>query len=931
MGADFSAKISRFREILDDDSCLDDTTLTRAVYSTDASIYRVVPGIVARPRSRAELINVVRAALKAKLPITGRGAGTSCAGNAVGNGLVIDMSRHLNQIHEIDEISGTAVIDPGVVQSQLQIAAKPFGLRFGPDPSTSNRCTIGGMIGNNACGPRAMGYGRTSDNIVELEVITGNGELVTLTNSGINGEIGKKLDALVNANLALIRTQFANFGRQISGYSLEHLLPEKGFDVANFFAGTEGTLGIVTQAKVRLVADKPVKITVALGYPTMALGADDMPILRKFHPSACEGMDSRLSNLVAERIGAHAVPKLPHGEAWIFIELVGEDRTELIERANRLVAASNCQDGWVVEDEEAAKKLWAIRSDAAGLAGVALEKQAYPGWEDSAVPPDRLGAYLRDFEDLLEQHNLHGLPYGHFGDGCLHCRIDFPLTEADGSKRFREFILAAGDLVAKYGGSMSGEHGDGRARSELLPKMYSAEAIQLFGQVKQLFDPNNLLNPGVLVDPLPLDQDIRYHQPPLRIRRPDFAAAVHRCTGVGKCLSDTSTSGNLMCPSFQATHDQRDSTRGRARVLQEMINGRLITGGWRAKEVKEALEYCLACKGCRRDCPTGVDMAWFKSIVLDEAYHSRIRPINHYSLGWLPRWSRLVTTLRIGWLANFILQTPGLKHLVRAIAGVDQRRDLPRFRPGKPAKQLTHPKLENGRKIAVWVDSFSDSFEGNQLAALLLVLIDAGYDPQVIQPNACCGLTWITTGQLDGARRHLKNALTILEPIAAEMPIVGMEPSCLAVWRSDAAELLPNDNRVEKVAQQIHTLAEILVDTDGWQAPDLSGTKVIAQPHCHQSSVLGWEADAKVLEATGAKVIKLNGCCGLAGNFGVERGHYEISVKVAQNELLPAIDACGSQAIVLSDGFSCRKQVGDLSDNLAMTLAQLLVSNRHLS
>ncbi|GAA2183317.1 FAD-binding and (Fe-S)-binding domain-containing protein [Brooklawnia cerclae] len=928
-----SQTLASFRDLLPDDSCLDESTLARALYSSDASIYRVVPQVVARPRSTDELITVVRAALKAGLPITGRGAGTSCAGNAVGPGLVIDMGRYLGHVLSVDAEAGTAVVEPGVVQSSLQAAVQPHGWRYGPDPSTSNRCTIGGMIGNNACGPRALGYGRSADNIVELEVVTGTGELVTLR-PGLRGGVFDQLRTLVDANLATIRKEFGQFSRQVSGYSLEHLLPEHGFDVASFFAGTEGTLGIITRATVRLVRDAPLKTTVALGYPTMADGADAMPRLLPFKPTACEGMDRRLSNVVAERLGPRSVPDLPVGDAWLFIELVGDDASEIAGRAQGLVEASGATEGWVVDDPAQAARLWGIRSDAAGLAAVALEKRAHAGWEDSAVPPARLGAYLRDFEANLERFGLHGLPYGHFGDGCVHCRIDFPLDSEGGTKVLHDFMVEAGKLAAKYGGSMSGEHGDGRARSELLPLMYSPGALRLFGAVKQLFDPGNLLNPGVLVDPDPLAERVRIADArlsPLSLAAPGFASDVHRCTGVGKCLANTTRSGAVMCPSFQATRNEKDSTRGRSRVLQEMVNGTLVSGGWRSPEVAEALELCLACKGCRHDCPTGTDMAAYKSRVLYERHKGRPRPLSHYALGWLPRWGRLLTKLRLGWLANLGTQTPGLKHVIRAVAGVDQRRPMPRFRSGRAASHEhgERPRTSPTRgPVAVWVDSFTDAFAGGQLAALVKLLVSVGYDPRIITQDACCGLTWITTGQLDGARRQLRHALDVLTPIATEgIPIVGMEPSCMAVWRSDAAELLPDDSRVQLVAGGIHTLAELLGSLDDWTPPDLAGHTIVAQPHCHHSSVLGWDADARLLARTGADVVTLGGCCGLAGNFGVERGHYEVSVKVAEHDLLPAIRAAGPDAIVLADGFSCRKQVADLEGRQAITLAQLLASH----
>ncbi len=950
--------------------CTDTSSLTRAVYSTDASIYRVVPQVVAHPRTTEELLTVARAALRVGLPIVARGAGTSCAGNAVGEGLVIDVARHLNAIGTIDPEARTAVVQPGVVQETLQKAVRPHGLRFGPDPSTSTRCTIGGMIGNNACGPRALGYGRSADNVVALEILTGTGELIRLGEGGtIDAAPLPALRDLVGANLGTVRTEFGHFSRQVSGYSMEHLLPEKGFDVARFLSGTEGTLGIITSATVRLVSDAPISLTLALGYPTMPEAADAMPAILPFKPVACEGMDRRIYDVVVRKHGAGSVPDLPRGDGWIFIELVGEDAAEVRSRADGLIAACGALEGWIVDDAATAKALWKIRADGAGLAGVSLDNPAWPGWEDAAVPPERLGDYLRAFDALLTEHGLQGLPYGHFGDGCVHCRIDFPLERAGGPAAYRAFVEEAAALAASFGGSMSGEHGDGRARSALLPAMYSPEAISLFGQVKELFDPKNLLNPGVLVDPVPVEADIRIAATltsPLRTEAPEFVQAVHQCTGVGKCLADSTAGGGVMCPSFQATRDEKDSTRGRARVLQEMVNGSLISEGWRSPEVAEALDLCLSCKGCSSDCPTGIDMPSYKSRVLYESYKGRKRPNSHYAMGWLPRWGRMVTAVPgVGAIANLGTQLPGLKHVVRWAAGVDQRRPMPEFRvagsarkefakPGaaRPSKEFaTAPRQARGTSgdsttsaeptitsaelveaprgdVVIWVDSFTDAFVGNQLAGLVQTLVNAGFEPRVLQENACCGLTWITTGQLDGAKKQLRNALDVLHPIVASgVPIVGMEPSCMAVWRSDAKELLHDDPRVADVAAGIHTLAELLGTVDDFEVPDLSGHTIIAQPHCHHASVLGWKADAALLAKTGAEVITLGGCCGLAGNFGVEKGHYEVSVKVAEHDLLPALKA-HPDAIVLADGFSCRKQVKDLEARDAMTLGELLAAHR---
>ncbi len=913
---------------------LDTSTLTRALYASDASIYRVVPQAVAHPRTTDELVEIVRDALDTGLSVTTRGAGTSCAGNAVGEGLVVDTARHLNRILDIDPDARTATVEPGVVQSVLQQAAAPFGLRFGPDPSTANRCTIGGMIGNNACGPRALGYGRTSDNVVSLDVLTGTGELLTLTRGEPMKRLLPQLVEVVDAGLGPIRTQYGHFSRQVSGYSLEQLLPERGFDVARFLAGTEGTLAVVVRATVRLVADAPVKAMIALGYPSMPEAADAMPRILPYRPTACEGLDRRIVEVVEQRKGAASVPDLPRGDGWLFLEVVGDDPAEVDARAHALLADSGCLHGLVVGDPTQATALWRIRADGAGIAGVALDRPAYAGWEDAAVPPENLGAYLRDFDSLLAEHRLHGLPYGHFGDGCLHCRIDFPFDREGGAADYRRFVEDAAALVAHHGGSISGEHGDGRARSALLPAMYTPEALKLFGQVKQVFDPHNLLNPGVLVDPRPVDADVRVAatvHSPLRLADPEFVREVHQCTGVGKCLADTTAAGGVMCPSFQATRNDKDSTRGRAHVLQEMVNGSLITKGWRSPEVHEALDLCLACKGCRRDCPTGIDMAAYKSRVLYESFRRRLRPLSHYALGWLPRWGRMVTGVPgLGFLANLGTQTPGLQHLVRGLAGVDQRRPMPKFRTrGSARREFRHQEPGTGTPVAVWVDSFSDSFVGTQTAALVTVLADAGYAPRVLQEPVCCGLTWITTGQLDGARDHLRKAVEVLAPLAeAGIPIVGLEPSCMAVWRSDAPELLPDDPRVAAVAAATTTLAELLGRTRGYEPPRLDGHTIVAQPHCHHASVLGWAADAALLARTGADVVTLGGCCGLAGNFGVERGHFEVSVKVAEHDLLPAVEKAGPDAIVLADGFSCRKQLADLTGRQALTLAQLLAAHR---
>ncbi len=916
---------------------VDDSGLARALYSSDGSLYRVLPRAVVRPRHPDEIEATLAVCREQGVPLTARGAGTSIAGNAVGPGVVVDTSRYLARVHAVDPDTRTATVDPGVVQAALQTAARPHGLRFGPDPSTHNRCTIGGMIGNNACGSRALGYGRTSDNVVGLDVVTGAGQRLRLGPDGASsGGVLDRLQDLVDGELAAIRTDLGRFGRQVSGYSLEHLLPERGFDVARALVGSEGTLAVVLGATVRLVADAPFRGLVVLGYPSMADAADATPALLPHEPTAVEGLDQRIVQRLRD-VPAAVVPDLPRGDGWLIVELTGDTVAEIEAKARGVLADAGALDTLVVTDPAEAAAIWRIREDGAGLAARTHDgRPAHAGWEDAAVPVRQLGAYLREFEALLDGHGLQGVPYGHFGDGCVHVRIDFPLGRGEdrGREAYRAFVTDAATLVARYGGSVSGEHGDGRARSELLSHMYSPHVLGLFERVKGLFDPADVLNPGVLVRPARVEDDIRVAAAPrhttglaLAYRHDggDFSAAVHRCTGVGKCRADLQAAGGVMCPSWPATREEKDTTRGRARVLQEMLAPGGPVRDWRSPEVHDALDLCLSCKGCSRDCPTGVDMASYKAEVLHQSYRRRLRPRSHYLLGRLPMWADLAA--RAPRLVNAVMRSRLGGRLAKWGAGVDQRRDLPAFARRTFRRQWTpRPPTGpgDGAPVALWVDSFTDHFAPEVAHAAVRVLEAAGYRVQVPDDDTCCGLTWITTGQLDTAKRILGETVRRLAPLVdAGIPVVGLEPSCTAALRSDAVELL-DDPAAARVAAGTRTLAELLTATEGWTPPSLAGVEVVAQPHCHHHAVMGWAADERLLRAAGATVTRLGGCCGLAGNWGVERGHHDVSVAIAEQQLLPAVRAAGPDAVVLADGFSCRTQLDSLADRPGRHLAELL-------
>lgn len=960
-----------------------DSTLTRAQYSTDAGNYRIVPQAIAFPRSDADVIALHRICRDWGIPITMRGAGTSCAGNAIGPGVVLDTSRHLNRILDIDPEARTARVEPGVILSDLQAAAAPHGLRFGPDPSTQNRCTIGGMIGNNACGPHAVAYGRTSDNVLSLQAIDGLGRHFTAGAGPEALQVIPQLRQLIDNNLGIIRPNLGRFHRQVSGYSLEHLTPEAGRNLAAALVGTEGTLASFTSATLKLVPRTAAPVLVVLGYASMPDAADAVPTLLLHQPLAVEGLDARLVEVVRKHRGPGAVPDLPPGNGWLMVEVGGEDEANALAAAQALAADAGTNAVAIYPPGAQAAALWRIRADGAGLGGrtPGANEQAWPGWEDAAVPPERLGNYLRDFDSLMKDHAVDGLVYGHFGEGCVHVRLDLPLGSGAGVPRARAFLEDAADLVASYGGSLSGEHGDGRARSELLPRMYPPELIKVFGQVKKLFDPDNLLNPGVLVAPDALDDHLRRpfarSSPALTGEQAgfafeddqgDFTTAVHRCTGVGKCRADNHGAGGFMCPSFQATQSESEATRGRARVLQEATNGNLITG-WDAPEVMEVLDLCLACKACSTDCPAGVDMARYRSEILHRKYQGKLRPRTHYLLGMLPRWTRLLARVRgLPLLANVALAVPPLRWIVFKLAGLDPRRKMPHlggaeFRRWVKRQQLSRglpeaatndpsltedesntattagtagplaavPASQRPRYVVVWADSFSQTLEGAGAQAVVQVLQQAGYTVLLPPEDVCCGLTWITTGQLAGARKRQQHLLGQLAPFAVnQIPIVGVEPSCTAVLRDDLLSLNPTDSRARAVAAQTYTLAELLQAPapigpgEAWQPPDLSQVSVVAQPHCHHYSVMGWEADQKLLTGAGAQVEVLTGCCGMAGNFGMETGHYDISVTVAQAKLLPTL-AANSEAVFLADGFSCRTQARQLAGRDGVHLAQLLL------
>ena len=942
---------------------------SRALYATDGSNYRQVPIGVVVPRDKEDVLATVAVCREHGAPLLARGGGTSLAGQCCNSAVILDFSKYMANILEIDPVRRIARVEPGVVLDSLRGAAEKHRLTFAPDPATHDRCTLGGMIGNNSCGVHSIMAGKTDDNIESLEILTYGGQSMHvgatsaddfdrfIREGGRRAEIYTGLKWLADRYGEQVRRQFPNIPRRVSGYNLNHLLPENGFQVARALVGSEGTCVTVLEATCRLVESPPARVLLVVGWPDIYICADHIPQIMEHRPIGLEAFDDIMVNASRrKRVNLEGLALLPEGAGWLLVEFGANTAAEaeaqachLMETLEGSAAPPNLR---LFTDPRQARRIWDVRESSLGVTShVPGEPLRWEGFEDSAVAPEKLGGYLRELRKLMQAFHYEGSFYGHFGHACVHTRMDYDLESTEGVRKFRQFMEEAADLVVRYGGSLSGEHGDGQARAELLPKMFGPEIMQAFREFKELWDPDWKMNPGKLIEPYRLDENLRLGagyapwQPETHFKFPDdhgsLAAATLRCVGVGKCRRDE---GGVMCPSFRVTRDEEHSTRGRAHLLWEMTKGDVIKDGWKNEAVKESLDLCLACKGCKSDCPVGVDVATYKAEFLSHYYETNRRPLNAMTLAHFDLW--LEAASHAPGLVNLATQLPGLCDLAKMAGGIAPQRRIPALAPqtflqwwqeqdsrrdGRP-RPSSGTKLREGNTVLLWADTFNNHFLPATAKAAVEVLEAAGFDVTVPRAHLCCGRPLYDVGMLDRAKKLLLQIMDELLPeIEARTPIVVLEPSCAAVFRDELTNLFPKDERAQALSKQVFLLSEFLTEflkddqrAEGFQLPKLA-RRALIHGHCHHKAIMKMTAEEAVLDRMGIDfTAPAPGCCGMAGAFGFEKEKYDVSKAIGELELLPAVRRAPTDWLIVADGFSCREQIAQETDRHALHLAEVL-------
>ncbi|HZU09164.1 MAG TPA: FAD-binding and (Fe-S)-binding domain-containing protein [Pseudacidobacterium sp.] len=927
---------------------------SRALYATDASNYRQVPIGLVIPRDVDDVIAAVSICREVGAPVLARGGGTSLAGQCCNVAVVLDFSKYMRNIHWLDAEKKQAHVEPGIVLDRVREAAEEHHLTFAPDPATHNRCTLGGMIGNNSCGVHALMGGKTVDNIHSLDVLLYDGTRMTvgptsedelsaiITAGGRKGEIYAGLRRIRDQYADLIRQRFPRIPRRVSGYNLDELLPENGFNVARALVGTEGTCVIVLGATLELMPSPPHRRLVGLGFADPFIAADYVPFVLEHKPIGLEGFDGMLVDFMRrKRLALDDIALLPEGRGHLLVEFGGWSPEDVEAQVRQFLEEVKQIPGQARRySEPEAPRVWHVRESALGsTVFVPGEPHGWEGWEDSAVPPEKLGAYLRDIFHLMDEFSYRTPMYGHFGQGCVHMRINFDLESEEGIGKFRVFLDRATDVVLKYGGSISGEHGDGQARGALLPKMFGPELMQAFGEFKSLWDPENRMNPGKMIDPvavygphenLRLGAGYKSVKPVTYFQFPEdkgsFGEATLRCVGVGACRKQNP---GTMCPSYMATQEEMHSTRGRAHLLWEALEGHVLEHGWGDEHVREALDLCLSCKACKSECPVNVDIATYKAEFLAHYYEKHRHALRDYAFGFMDRWAHLASavpgvTTR---LANLPLQVPGVSSLIKSILGIAPQRRLPCFAPRSYQSSLAQ-SLGNGQ-VFLWPDTWNNYYHPQVLAAARQVLADAGFSAYTPRQHICCGRPLYDFGFLKHARAYLETVLSMFaREIDSGMPFIFLEPSCASVMRDELLNFFPTNERAKRLSEQALLLSEFLAQrAPEYRPPSLAGKRIVLHGHCHHKSLMKMKDEVAILKAAGADVELLDsGCCGMAGPFGFEKEKYDVSQMLGERVLLPAVRHAAAETLIVSNGFSCREQIAQNSSRRALHFAEVLGS-----
>lgn len=944
--------------------------ISRVLYSTDASIYEIEPIGVVVPRDEADVQAVLEVARAARVPVLPRGGGTSLAGQAVGRAIVLDFSKYMNRVVEVNEDEGWVRVQPGLVRDELVAAVAPTGLTFGPETSTSNRATIGGMIGNNSSGARSIVYGKTVDNVLAVRVLLAGGEVVHFgplsreeafaraRGEGPEARIYREVLRIVEENRDEVACRFPKILRRVGGYNLDEFPPDGPVNLTKLVVGSEGTLAVVIEATLRLVPRASHTALAVLHFDDLIHALESTPVALTTGPAAVELVDKLVLDM-ARQARDHArrmtfVDGDP--EALIVVEYAGHSPEEVaaqVEDLERRLRRWGFR-GTVVRALDPARQadVWAVRKAGVGLLlGMRTARKPIAFVEDTAVAPERVAEYVRRFREIVERHGTRASFYGHASVGLLHARPILDLKTPRDVEEMRQIAEEISDLVLEFGGALSGEHGDGLARSQFTEKMFGPQLYRAFRQLKSAFDPEGLMNPGKIVDGPPMTESLRFG-PAYRAvevattqdfsRDGGFAAAVELCSGVGACRK---VRGGTMCPSYMVTLEEAHSTRGRANALRAAISGRLPVDALSSRELYDVMDLCVACKACKAECPSNVDMAKLKHEVLARYYAVHGVPIRARLFGNIAALGPLGCAAAP--LSTWVLRSAPVRWLLDRAVGIACERRVPAF----ARRRFTQWWSSNGRRrarkvlpdegrealralpgrgrVALLVDTFTEFYSPEIGQAAVRVLEALGCEVTVVRPR-CCGRPLISQGLLREAQALAQDTLDRLAPLVEQgIPLVGLEPSCTVTLTDEYPDLVPGEaaGRLARITYTVDEYLALVQDRGGRFPVDPQPPRqVVVHGHCHQKALVGMRPTLSVLRSVPGYAVREvdSGCCGMAGSFGMEREHYEISLAMGERVLFPAVRALPPDALVVANGASCRQQIAHGTGRRALHMVEVL-------